>query len=214
MHSHIFDNTTRCCFFRRLVRDIYIYICFGSSLTDPLKQAMFSVSRTAFVSVSSRAARSNVSRLFLRAQSTNALNQSQLPFTFSPTGPKTVKYTSQHEWIAAHEDGHAFIGITKYAADALGDATYIELPELDTELEVGESFGSVESVKSASEVYTPVSGVVVEANESLSDSPQLINSDPMGEGWIVKVKLNDEAELQSEDLLSLEQYEAHLKEDH
>ncbi|CAH02746.1 glycine decarboxylase subunit H [Kluyveromyces lactis] len=171
-----------------------------------------SISRTAFVS--SRIAKSTVSRLFLRAQSTNALNQSQLPFTFSQTGPKTVKYTTQHEWVAAHPDGSAFIGITKYAADALGDATYVELPDVDTELEAGDSFGSVESVKSASEIYSPVAGTVVEVNEALSDSPQLINSDPAGEGWIIKIKINDEADLQSDELLSLEQYEAHLKEDH
>ncbi|CDO94444.1 unnamed protein product [Kluyveromyces dobzhanskii CBS 2104] len=175
---------------------------------------MFStpISRAAFIT--SRAAKSSVSRLFLRAQSTNALNQAQLPFTFSQTGPKTVRFTTQHEWIAAHADGSAFIGITKYAADALGDATYVELPDVDTELEAGDSFGSVESVKSASEIYSPVAGTVVEVNESLSESPQLINSDPAGEGWIVKVKINDEADLQSEELLSLEQYEAHLKEDH
>ena len=124
------------------------------------------------------------------------------------------KYTAQHEWIAAHADGSAFVGITKYAADALGDATYIELPDVDSELEAGESFGSVESVKSASEIYSPVAGMVVEVNEALSDSPQLINTDPLGEGWIIKVKVADAAALESEDLLTLEQYEQHLKEDH
>lgn len=166
-----------------------------------------------FVTVSRTLLRSTP-RLFLRAQSTNALNKSQLPFTYSSSGPSVVKYTSQHEWIAAHQDGTAFVGITKYAADALGDATYIELPEADTEVEAGESLGSVESVKSASEIYQPVPGVVVEANEALNDSPQLINQDPMGEGWIAKVKLNDSQDLNSEELLTLEQYEKVLEEDH
>ncbi|CAR22330.1 Glycine cleavage system H protein [Lachancea thermotolerans] len=153
-------------------------------------------------------------RLFLRAQSSNALTKTQPPFTFSKSGPSSVKYTSQHEWIAAHQDGTAFVGITKYAADALGDATYIELPEADSELEAGDSLGSVESVKSASEVYQPLAGTVLEGNESLNDTPQLINEDPMGEGWIAKVRLNDLADMNGEELMSLEQYEESLKEDH
>ncbi|CEP64874.1 glycine decarboxylase subunit H LALA0_S14e01222g [Lachancea lanzarotensis] len=153
-------------------------------------------------------------RLFLRAQSTNALNTAQTPFTFSKSGPSAIKYTTQHEWIAAHQDGTAFVGITKYAADALGDATYVELPEIDTELEAGDSLGSLESVKSASEIYSPVAGTVVEVNESLNDSPQLINQDPLGEAWIAKVRVNSLEDLQKEDLLTLEQYEDSLKEDH
>lgn len=153
-------------------------------------------------------------RLFLRAQSSNALTKTQLPFTFSKSGPSLVKYTSQHEWIAAHQDGTAFVGITKYAADALGDATYIELPDVDTELEAGDSLGSVESVKSASEIYQPIAGVVVESNEALNDSPQLINEDPLGEGWIAKVRLLDIEDMKNEELMTLEQYEESLKEDH
>ncbi|SCU96136.1 LAMI_0F05336g1_1 [Lachancea mirantina] len=152
--------------------------------------------------------------LFLRAQSSNAVNRAQLPFTFSSSGPSAIKYTSQHEWIAAHPDGTAFVGITKYAADALGDATYVELPEAESELEAGDSLGSVESVKSASEIYQPVGGVVLEGNEALNDSPQLINEDPLGEGWIAKVKLNNVADLETDELMSLEQYEKSLQEDH
>ncbi|SCU79900.1 LAME_0B00870g1_1 [Lachancea meyersii CBS 8951] len=153
-------------------------------------------------------------RLFLRAQSTNALTNSQIPFTFSKSGPLAVKYTAQHEWIAAHQDGTAFVGITKYAADALGDATYVELPEIDTELEAGESLGSLESVKSASEIYSPIAGTVVEVNESLNDSPQLINQDPTGEAWIAKLRVSSLDDMQNEDLMSLEQYEKSLEEDH
>lgn len=153
-------------------------------------------------------------RLALRCQSTNALNKSQLPFTHSGEGPLAVKYTSQHEWIAAHSDGTAFLGITKYAADALGDATYIEIPEADTEVSAGDSVSSVESVKSASEVYTPLSGTVVEGNAALEESPQLINTDPLGEGWIAKIKLENQEEINTtEGLLTLEQYEQSLEHD-
>lgn len=153
-------------------------------------------------------------RLTLRFQSSNALNKAQLPFTYSGSGPVSVKYTTQHEWIAAHEDATAFLGITQYAADALGDATYIEMPEPETEVSAGESISSVESVKSASEIYQPVSGTVLEGNLALEDSPQLINSDPMGEGWIAKIKLeNPDAMNVAEGLMTLEQYEKFLEQD-
>lgn len=153
--------------------------------------------------------------LVLRAHSTNALTKNQYPFTYSSNGPSVVKYTNQHEWIAFHEDGNAFLGITKYAADALGDATYIELPELESEFENGESIGSVESVKSASEIYSPLECVVSEVNERLNDSPQLINSDPMGEGFICRVELKDPSKIEdNEELMSLSQYEEFLKKDH
>ncbi|EDO17278.1 hypothetical protein Kpol_538p38 [Vanderwaltozyma polyspora DSM 70294] len=152
-------------------------------------------------------------RLFLRAQSTNTLTKTQLPFTYSASGPSFIKYTNEHEWIAAHEDGTAFLGITKYAADALGDATYVELPEPETEVEAGESISSIESVKSASEIYQPVAGTIIEGNEQLSDSPQLINEDPLGAGWIAKIKLKDIKDLESGELFSIEQYENFLKED-
>lgn len=152
-------------------------------------------------------------RLFARSQSSNALTKTALPFTYSSSGPISVKYTAQHEWIAAHSDGIAFVGITKYAADALGDATYIELPETEMELEKGDSLGSVESVKSASEIYQPASGMVQEANGALEEAPQLINQDPMGAAWIAKVKLNDLKDLEFEDLLDLEQYAKSLSHD-
>ncbi|QLQ81730.1 hypothetical protein HG537_0F04910 [Torulaspora globosa] len=153
-------------------------------------------------------------RVFVRAQSSNALTKTALPFTYSQSGPSAVLYTRQHEWIAAHQDGTAFVGITKYAADALGDATYVELPETGSSLEAGESLGSVESVKSASEIYQPVGAEVVESNAALEESPQLINADPMGDGWIAKVQIHDANELQNAELLSLEAYERSLKEDH
>ncbi|QLL34119.1 hypothetical protein HG536_0F04450 [Torulaspora globosa] len=170
---------------------------------------MFGVARA----VVGRSSAAGVLRVFARAQSSNALTKTGLPFTYSGAGPSTVLYTSQHEWIAAHQDGTAFVGITRYAADALGDATYVELPETGSSLEKGESLGSVESVKSASEIYQPVAGEVVEANAALEEAPQLINKDPMGDGWIAKIRIGDASELQSAELLTLEAYERSLKED-
>ncbi|KAA8914427.1 hypothetical protein TRICI_002925 [Trichomonascus ciferrii] len=135
------------------------------------------------------------------------LNKSALPFTHSAN--PTIKYSEEHEWIAAHEDGTAFIGITKYAADALGDATYVEVPEEGREFEKGESIGSVESVKSASELYSPVSGEVIRGNEELADNPATVNSDPAGDGWFAHVKLSDKSEL--DELMSIEAYEEFIK---
>lgn len=156
-------------------------------------------------------------RLFLRCQSTvskNNLNKDEVPFKFSSSGPKLVKYTKDHEWLAVHADGTTFLGITDYAAAALGDATYIELPEADTTVEAGDSIGSVESVKSASEVYVPIAGEVVEGNAELEASPQLINSDPMGKGWIAKLKIDEQGNKAAlDELFSLEQYEEFLKSD-
>ncbi|AAS52315.2 ADR396Wp [Eremothecium gossypii ATCC 10895] len=143
----------------------------------------------------------------------NVLNRGQLPFLYNASGPTAVRYTDQHEWIAAHADGTAFVGVTKYAADALGDATYVELPAADAAVEVGEGLGSIESVKSASEVYAPAGGVVVEANEALQASPQLLNQDPMGAGWLCRLRLHDAAELDSDRLMTLERYEQSLRED-
>lgn len=146
--------------------------------------------------------------------SKNSLNKSELPFTFSPQGPEQVKYTKDHEWVALHPDGTGFLGITDYASAALGDTTYVELPEVDQTIEAGDSIGSVESVKSASEVYMPVDGTITEVNTQLEDSPQLINSDPLGKGWMIKFTLDDaKGKEQMDELFSLEQYEEFLKTD-
>lgn len=146
--------------------------------------------------------------------SKNSLNKSELPFTFSPQGPEQVKYTRDHEWVALHPDGTGFLGITDYASAALGDTTYVELPELNQTIEAGDSIGSVESVKSASEVYMPVDGTITEVNTKLEDSPQLINSDPLGKGWMIKFKLDEtKGKEQIDELFNLEQYEEFLKTD-
>lgn len=142
------------------------------------------------------------------------LNTDSHVYKYLEEGPKFVKFTAEHEWIAVFSDDSAFVGITTYAADALGDTTFVELPEVGVSYEAGESIGSVESVKSASEIYAPVSGEVVAINDILESKPQLINSDPMGAGWIAQIKLAEPAEtLESrEDLLDEAGYEASLEE--
>ena len=122
--------------------------------------------------------------------------------------PEELQYTKSHEWIRT-EDDTATIGITDHAQEELGDIVYIELPEQGATFEVGDSFGTVESVKAVSDLYTPVGGEVVEVNEALGDSPEKINEDPYGEGWILKVRVSDEAA----GLLSASEYEQFLEEE-
>ncbi len=114
-----------------------------------------------------------------------------------------LKYTKEHEW-AKLEDDLVVIGITDYAQDALGEIVYIELPSEGDEITKGNPFGAVESTKSVSDLYAPVSGEVVEVNEALLDSPEAINEDPYGEGWMIKVKPYDVGELQ--DLMDSDEY--------
>jgi glycine cleavage system H protein len=152
-------------------------------------------------------------RLSLRAISTsNKINPESLVFKYSSAGPSVVKYTSDHEWIAQHEDGTAFIGITKYASDALGDATFVELPEVEEEFSEGDSIGSVESVKSSSEIYAPVDAKIIEVNTVLEEKPQLINLDPLGDGYLAKISVEKSID-EYEHLLTEEQYEASLEQD-
>lgn len=103
-------------------------------------------------------------------------------------------YSESHEWVKV-EDGVAVIGITDYAQHAMGDLSYVDMPEVDDEVEKGEEFGAVESVKAASDLYSPVSGVVVAVNEELEDAPELLNEDAFA-NWIIKVQMSDEAELE------------------
>jgi glycine cleavage system H protein len=114
-----------------------------------------------------------------------------------------LKYTNDHEW--AHVKGDVLVmGITDYAQDLLGEIVYIELPSEGDEITKGDPFGAVESTKAVSDLYAPVSGDVVEVNEALLDSPELINTDPYGEGWIIKVKVYDPGEL--DDLMNFVDY--------
>ena len=102
--------------------------------------------------------------------------------------PGDLKYTKDHEWLRQEEDGSVTIGITDHAQSALGDMVYVELPEVGQDLETGGEMAVVESVKAASDVYAPVAGGVVAVNENLADDPEKINSDPYGDGWIVRMK--------------------------
>lgn len=102
--------------------------------------------------------------------------------------PGDLKYTNEHEWLRQEEDGTVTIGITDHAQSALGDLVYVELPEVDQEVEAGGEMAVVESVKAASDVYAPISGQVVAVNEALADDPELINADAYGDGWIVRMK--------------------------
>ena len=124
---------------------------------------------------------------------------------------KTLKFTDSHEWVRDNGDGTVTIGISEHAQEMLGDVVFVELPELEAEIEAGESFSLVESVKAASDIYAPVTGEVVEVNEELSDSPELINEEPYEGGWIVKVKLSDPSEL--DNLKDAEEYLNSIEED-
>ena len=117
-------------------------------------------------------------------------------------------YSESHEYLRVEGD-YGYIGITDYAQNALGTVVYVDMPEVDDELEAGEEFGAVESVKAASDLISPVSGSVVEVNEALSDNPELLNADAFA-NWIVKVELSDKGEL--DDLMDAEAYEEHCKE--
>ena len=110
--------------------------------------------------------------------------------------PDELRYTKEHEWIRIEGDS-VIIGVTDYAQDALTDVVWVELPEIGAVVESMESFASVESVKSVSEIYAPVGGEVLEVNDSLEDSPEQINEDPYGNGWICKMSLADASELEN-----------------
>ncbi len=120
--------------------------------------------------------------------------------------PAELKYTDSHEWIREDEGGIATIGITDHAQEQLGDLVFIELPEVGSTLSAGDACCVVESVKAASDVYSPLSGEVVEVNELLNDAPETINDSPYDDGWLFKIKMAAETEL--DDLLDAEAYEA------
>jgi glycine cleavage system H protein len=119
--------------------------------------------------------------------------------------PEDLKYTSQHEWVRENEDGTVAIGITDHAQAALGDLVFVELPETDAEILQGDACAVVESVKAASDVYSPLTGTVVAANDALTDAPEKINEDPYGDGWIFQLQPGSPIEL--EDLMSAEDYQ-------
>ena len=126
--------------------------------------------------------------------------------------PNDLRYTSEHEWARVQQDGTAVVGITTYAQDELGDIVFVDLPKVGTQFKQFAKFGEIESVKTVSDLFLPVGGEVVEVNEKLRKQPELVNKDPYGEGWIVKVKTADAA--QAAKLMSAEEYERTLGRPH
>lgn len=123
--------------------------------------------------------------------------------------PSDLKYHKEHEWVRVEGDV-AVVGISHFAQDQLGEVVYVDLPSAGDGVSADETFGEIESVKSVSELYAPVSGEIVEVNESLEDAPETVNADPYGDGWMIKVRLADTAELDA--LMSAEDYESFINE--
>jgi len=121
--------------------------------------------------------------------------------------PDDYYYTKDHEWIKAEGDT-AVVGITDFAQKQLGDVVFVELPEVGTKLDFHQSLGVIESVKAVSDIYSPISGEVVEINQDLENSPEMVNEDPHGKGWIIKIKIKDQADLDK--LMSVSEYEKFL----
>lgn len=110
--------------------------------------------------------------------------------------PEDLRYTAEHEWVRAGEDGLVRVGITSYAQDALGDVVYVDLPAVGDRVAAGDGCGEIESTKSVSDLYSPLSGEILAVNEALESSPQLVNTDPYGEGWMFEMKVDDPADIE------------------
>jgi len=122
--------------------------------------------------------------------------------------PDDLKYTKEHEW-ARMSDGRITVGITDYAQDALGEVVFLELPEVDTDVSKEDTFGVIESVKAANDLFAPVSGRVAEVNSTVVDSPEMVNTDPYGEGWLIVVEPSDLAEL--DELMTAKEYAEYVR---
>ena len=124
--------------------------------------------------------------------------------------PEDNRYSKSHEYVHLEPEGDAVvIGITDYAQKELGDVVFIELPRVGTQLDQGDELGSIESVKAVSELFAPISGEVVEVNESLADKPELVNTDPYGDGWMIRIRLSDATE--ADELMNAEEYEEYIE---
>jgi glycine cleavage system H protein len=123
--------------------------------------------------------------------------------------PDELRYSREHEWARTEQDGRVRVGITDFAQDALGDVVYVDLPEAGTKVSAGQAFAEVESTKSVSDVYAPVTGTIVERNGALEDKPELVNQQPYGDGWLVAIDAADPAEL--DQLLDAAGYREHLE---
>ncbi|MEH6530381.1 MAG: glycine cleavage system protein GcvH [Photobacterium frigidiphilum] len=124
--------------------------------------------------------------------------------------PSELRFSNTHEWVRSEGDGIYTVGITDHAQALLGDMVFIDVPDVDSDTEVGEDCAVAESVKAASDIYAPLTGVVVAVNEELSDSPERVNSDPYGDGWLFQIKAEDEGEF--DDLLDPEGYQSLIDE--
>ena len=125
--------------------------------------------------------------------------------------PDDLKYTSSHEWVKVEEDGSVTVGISDHAQDALGDIVFVELPEPSAQVSANDEIAVVESVKAASDIYAPITGEIIAINEALADSPELVNADPFGEAWLLKIKMSKPAEL--DELMDADGYK-NLERDH
>ena len=123
--------------------------------------------------------------------------------------PEDLKYTKEHEWVLI-EGGTATVGITDYAQDQLGDIVFVELPAVGDKVSKEDAFGVVESVKAVSDIYAPLSGKVIEVNDDLPDDPEMLNEDPYGDGWVVKIEITDPTDL--DDLLDAVAYQQYVEE--
>jgi glycine cleavage system H protein len=124
--------------------------------------------------------------------------------------PEELKYTEEHEWVMVEED-LAVVGITDFAQDALGDVVFVELPEVGTAVEAGKAFGVVESVKAVSDVYAPLTGTIEEINDDLIDAPEIINTSPYEDGWMVKIRMAEASD--ADELMDTEAYQALIAEE-
>jgi glycine cleavage system H protein len=125
--------------------------------------------------------------------------------------PEELRYATTHEWVRMEDDGNVYVGISDHAQDSLGDLVFVEPPEVGDEISTGDECGVVESVKAASDIYAPMSGEVIAVNENLDDSPELVNQDPYGDGWIYQLKPANKAEF--DELLSADDYATTLEDD-
>lgn len=119
--------------------------------------------------------------------------------------PKELKYTAEHEWVRDNGDGTVTVGITDFAQSELGDIVFVEIDKTGEQVEKDDTFGTVEAVKTVSELYMPVSGEITESNDALEDDPELVNTDPYGKGWMIKIKMSNPSQL--DEILSVDDYE-------
>lgn len=122
--------------------------------------------------------------------------------------PSNLRYAKTHEWIRPEDDGTAYVGISDHAQDAMGDLVYVQLPDTGVPVSTGDEVGVVESVKAASDIYSPVDGEIIEVNSLLEDAPETVNEDPYGRGWIFRIRLADKAQL--DELLGADDYQEQL----